>query len=75
MLKRAGFLSLPVQHGALKQSIRAHRHLSEVIRAICLQPIKLSDYKNEFCHFLYDTFVSNTHSVLLQGYRKSERFI
>ena len=64
MLKRAEFLSPPVQHGRLKQSIRAHGHLSGVIKAICLRPIKLSDYKNEFCHFLCDTFVSNTHAVL-----------
>ena len=48
-----------------KAEHRAHRHLSEVSKAICLWPIKLSDYKNKFCHFLCDTFVSNTHAVLL----------
>ena len=48
MLKRAEFLSLPVQHGRLKHSIRAHRHLSEVIKAICLWPIKLRQWLQEW---------------------------
>ena len=48
-----------------KAEHHAHRHLPEVSKAICLQSIRLIDYKNEFCHFLCDTFVSNTHAVLL----------